>query len=43
MNTNYEPPVLEDDDDITDPDHPDFEPTDDQMMSAFGTKWHDGL
>ena len=24
-------------------DHPDFEPTDDQMMSAFGTKWHDGL
>ena len=21
----------------------DYEPTDDQMMSAFGTKWHDGL
>ena len=21
----------------------DFEPTDDQMMSNFGTKWHDGL
>lgn len=25
--------------------HPfyDYEPTDEQMMSAFGTKWHDGL
>lgn len=22
-------------------DHPDFDPTDSQMMSAFGTKWHD--
>ena len=20
-----------------------FEPTDDEMMSMFGTKWHDGL
>ena len=20
-----------------------YEPTDDQMMSRFGTKWHDGL
>ena len=20
-----------------------YEPTDDQMMSMFGTKWHDGL
>ena len=29
--------------DIHDPRHPDFEPTDDQMMAAFGTKWHDGL
>ena len=28
---------------ITDPRHPDFEPSDDQMMAAFGTKWHDGL
>ena len=22
---------------------PDFEPTDQEMMSSFGTKWHDGL
>ena len=21
----------------------DYEPSDDEMMSAFGTKWHDGL
>ena len=21
----------------------DYEPTDEEMMSAFGTKWHDGL
>ena len=21
----------------------DWEPTDDQMMASFGTKWHDGL
>ena len=21
----------------------DIEPSDDQMMSSFGTKWHDGL
>ena len=21
----------------------DYQPTDDEMMSAFGTKWHDGL
>ena len=21
----------------------DYEPTDDEMMSSFGTKWHDGL
>lgn len=21
----------------------DYEPSDDDMMSAFGTKWHDGL
>ena len=23
--------------------HYDVEPTDDEMMSSFGTKWHDGL
>ena len=22
---------------------PDYEPTDQEMMSSFGTKWHDGL
>ena len=22
---------------------PDFEPNDQEMMSSFGTKWHDGL
>ena len=22
---------------------PDFEPTDQEMMASFGTKWHDGL
>ena len=22
---------------------PDFEPSDQEMMSSFGTKWHDGL
>ena len=21
----------------------DYEPTDEEMMSSFGTKWHDGL
>ena len=21
----------------------DYEPTDDEVMSSFGTKWHDGL
>ena len=24
-------------------DEEDYEPTDDEMMSNFGTKWHDGL
>ena len=26
-----------------DPDNDDYEPTDDEVMSSFGTKWHDGL
>ena len=26
-----------------DPDNDDYEPTDFEMMSSFGTKWHDGL
>ena len=26
-----------------DPDDDDYEPTDDEVMSSFGTKWHDGL
>ena len=26
-----------------DPDNDDYEPTDEEMMSSFGTKWHDGL
>ena len=26
---------------ILDPD--DYEPTDEEMLSSFGTKWHDGL
>ena len=30
---------LDDDDD----EDLDYEPTDDQMMSAFGTKWNEGL
>jgi len=25
------------------PEEEDDEPSDDEMMSAFGTKWHDGL
>ena len=25
------------------PDDDDYEPTDEEMMSSFGTKWHDGL
>ena len=24
-------------------DDEDYEPTDEEMMSSFGTKWHDGL
>ena len=24
-------------------DNDDYEPTDEEMMSSFGTKWHDGL
>jgi len=24
-------------------DDDDYEPTDDEIMSSFGTKWHDGL
>ena len=26
-----------------DPDNDDYEPTDDEVKSSFGTKWHDGL
>jgi len=26
-----------------DPDNDDYEPTDEEMMSSFGTKWHDYL
>ena len=26
-----------------DPNDDDYEPTDDEVMSSFGTKWHDGL
>ena len=26
-----------------DPDSDDYEPTDEEMMASFGTKWHDGL
>lgn len=28
---------------IWDEESKNWEPTDDEMMSAFGTKWHDGL
>ena len=24
-------------------DNDDYEPTDEEMMASFGTKWHDGL
>jgi len=26
-----------------DPDGDDYEPTDEEMIASFGTKWHDGL
>ena len=26
-----------------DPNDDDYEPTDEEMMASFGTKWHDGL
>jgi len=26
-----------------DPNDDDYEPTDEEMLSSFGTKWHDGL
>ena len=26
-----------------DPDNDDYEPTDDEVKSSFGTKWHEGL
>ena len=26
-----------------DPNNDDYEPTDDEVKSSFGTKWHDGL
>ena len=26
-----------------DPDNDDYEPTDEEIMASFGTKWHDGL
>jgi len=26
-----------------DPGDDDYEPTDDEIMASFGTKWHDGL
>jgi hypothetical protein len=26
-----------------DPSDDDYEPTDDEMLASFGTKWHDGL
>ncbi len=32
-----------DNEDLDDEEDLDYEPTDQQMMSAFGTKWHDGL
>ena len=32
-----------DDDDEISVDDDDYEPTDYEMMSSFGTKWHDGL
>jgi hypothetical protein len=28
---------------VLDEEAADWEPTDDEMMSAYGTKWHDGL
>ena len=27
----------------TQEDNDDYEPTDEEMMASFGTKWHDGL
>ena len=32
-----------DNEDLDDEEDLDYESTDQQMMSAFGTKWHDGL
>ena len=32
-----------DNEDLDDEEDLDYEPTDQQIMSAFGTKWHDGL
>ena len=32
-----------DNEDLDDEEDLDYEPTDQQMMSAFGTKWHDKL
>ena len=34
---DFQPSTIEEDDED------DYEPSDQEMMSAFGTKWHDGL
>ena len=36
----FEPSIIEEDDDE---EYEDDEPSDQEMMAAFGTKWHDGL
>jgi hypothetical protein len=36
----FEPSIIEEDDDE---EHEDDEPSDQEMMAAFGTKWHDAL
>ena len=35
--------IYPDPDDKHYPMETDYEPTDDEVMSSFGTKWHDGL
>ena len=39
-NDEFEPSIIEEDDDE---DYEDDEPSDQEAMAAFGTKWHDGL
>ena len=36
----FEPSIIDEDDDE---EYEDDEPSDQEMMAAFGTKWHDGL